>query len=254
MFTAARLAQDASVQLLGRGWDGRMAAADATIVANLKTGFIAYEGSLVLAPIDAARGFFGTEGATSVIAFMQDPDQAEERGISLHESLAASGVQSAIYPWGGTDTCPNYAANEPLLRVIAAVVQSVLLLAVSLGVANAMMIAMMERSAEIGALRALGARPAHLMVLVLGEAGALSLAGATLGAALGLLGALAVNLAGVRFLPPDVAGDIPLRVVPEPAGVLLAMGAVLAVACLATLVAARRVSRARILTLLSEPL
>lgn len=250
---AAALAEDASVQLLGRTWDGRMAAADGTISANLKTGFIAYEGSLVLAPLAAARAFFGTEGATSVIVFMQDPDQAKSRAISLADALAEAGVPATVYPWGGTETCPNYAANEPLLRVIAAVVQSVLLVAVSLGVANAMTIALMERSAELGALRALGARPAHLVALVLGEAGALALAGAALGAALGLAGAAAVSAAGVRFLPPDVSGDIALRVSPEPWGVAAAMAAVLGVACLATLVTARRVGRTAILTLLSEP-
>lgn len=249
----AALGGDASVQLLGRTWAGGLAAADATISANVKTGFIAYEGSLVFAPLEAARAFFGAEGATSVIAYLRDPEQARARAPALRQTLAEAGVATTVYPWGGTDTCPNYAANEPLLRVVAAVVQSVLLLAVSLGVANAMTIALMERSPEIGALRALGARPSHLLLLVLAEAGALALLGAALGVGVGLLGALGVNRAGVRFLPPDVSGSIALRVVPQVEGVLLAVAAVLLVALIATLFAARRVGRARILSLLMEP-
>ena len=72
--------------------------------------------------------------------------------------------------------------------------------AISLAVAgilimNVMLVAISERTAEIGLLKALGATPRQIVLLILAEASLLSLLGALLGLALGLAGALAVRLA-----------------------------------------------------------
>lgn len=70
--------------------------------------------------------------------------------------------------------------------------------AVSLAVAgvlimNVMLVAISERRSEIGLLKALGATPRQIMLLILAEALMLSALGALLGLALGQLGALAIR-------------------------------------------------------------
>ena len=72
--------------------------------------------------------------------------------------------------------------------------------AISLAVAgilimNVMLVAVSERTAEIGLLKALGATPRQILLLILAEASLLSLLGALLGLALGQGGALAVRVA-----------------------------------------------------------
>ena len=72
--------------------------------------------------------------------------------------------------------------------------------AISLAVAgilimNVMLVAVSERTAEIGLLKAIGATPGQILVLILAEAAMLSSFGALLGLALGQAGALAIRLA-----------------------------------------------------------
>ena len=72
--------------------------------------------------------------------------------------------------------------------------------AISLAVAgilimNVMLVAVSERTAEIGLLVAIGATPRQILTLVLAEAAMLSLIGALIGLAVGEAGALAIRLA-----------------------------------------------------------
>jgi putative ABC transport system permease protein len=71
--------------------------------------------------------------------------------------------------------------------------------AISLAVAgilimNVMLVAVSERTAEIGLLKAIGATPRQILLLILAEASLLSLLGALLGLALGQASALMVRL------------------------------------------------------------
>jgi len=71
--------------------------------------------------------------------------------------------------------------------------------AISLAVAgilimNVMLVAVSERTAEIGLLKAVGATPRQILTLILAEASLLSLLGALLGLALGQAGALVLRL------------------------------------------------------------
>jgi putative ABC transport system permease protein len=64
----------------------------------------------------------------------------------------------------------------------------------AVGIANTTLVAVLERSGEIGLRRALGARPRHIAVQFLAESTALGLFGGLLGACLGVLAALAVSV------------------------------------------------------------
>lgn len=63
-----------------------------------------------------------------------------------------------------------------------------------LGIANMTLVAVIERTPEIGLRRALGARPFHIAAQILAESGAIGLAGALAGTALGIATVLAVAL------------------------------------------------------------
>ena len=60
---------------------------------------------------------------------------------------------------------------------------------------NVMLVAVSERTAEIGLLKAIGATPRQILLLILAEASMLSLLGALLGLALGQAGALVIRSA-----------------------------------------------------------
>ena len=96
--------------------------------------------------------------------------------------------------------------------------------AISLAVAgilimNVMLVAVSQRTAEIGLLKALGARQSHIIQLILSEAIMLSALGAVIGLLLGELGCLAI-----RQAVPDLPAYAPLWAVVTAIAVSLLAG------------------------------
>jgi len=109
--------------------------------------------------------------------------------------------------------------------------------AISLAVAgilimNVMLVAVSERTAEIGLLKAIGATPRQIIILILAEASLLSLLGAMFGLLLGQLGAW-----GIRLAFPILPAYAPLWVI------LLVLAVALATGILFSLLPARNASR-----------
>ena len=97
---------------------------------------------------------------------------------------------------------------------------------------NVMLIAVSQRTAEIGLLKALGASPAQIRLLFFAEAAVLSAIGALLGSALGQLGSLVI-----RHLYPE------LPAFPPPWAVAAALATALLTGILFSLLPARRAAR-----------
>jgi putative ABC transport system permease protein len=107
------------------------------------------------------------------------------------------------------------AAFQSLFLALGAIA----LLVGGIGIANVMVIGVLERRGEIGIRRAMGARRVHVGLQFLGEAAALSLLGGAAGA---VLGALAVTVyAAARHWGTTV----PVDVLAGAVGVALAVGA-----------------------------
>lgn len=106
------------------------------------------------------------------------------------------------------------------LAVTLIVLTVVAALASMIGVANAMMVNVIERTSEIGLRRAIGARPIHVLSQVSAEALLLGLAGGGLGFSIGTLGVLMVTVSkqwqpvlDLRLIPVALAGGAIVGVV-----------------------------------------
>jgi putative ABC transport system permease protein len=99
-----------------------------------------------------------------------------------------------------------------LVKTMAWATSGIAMILGSLGVLNTMMMAVFERTREIGILRALGWKRVRVLKLLLGEAAALGIVGALIGSALGYVGVKAVSfypMASIFIasnLPPAVVG------------------------------------------------
>lgn len=103
------------------------------------------------------------------------------------------------------------------LTAALAAIAAISLLVAGLGIMNVMLVSVTERTAEIGLLKALGARPAAILRLFLAEAVGLAAAGAVAGVGLGLAAVFAATV----ILP-----ELPARAHPGwlAAVILLALG------------------------------
>jgi putative ABC transport system permease protein len=177
-----------------------------------------------------AEEVFGRTGGPSRIYLRADPDQV----------AAVAAVLTATTVPDGQDDVQVRRPSDLLVARIAAKgtfvglflgLGSIALLIAGVGIANIMVISVLERRGEIGLRRALGARRRHVAVQFLLESTVLAAIGGVLGIGLGVLAtAVAARLGGNPVAVP-------------PAGLAAGLGAALLVGALAGLYPAARAAR-----------
>jgi len=186
-------------------------------------GLLAEQGStfgqsrdnVVMVPIDSYRKIFGSRDSLDILiqarGGVEGVDAAADEARAVLRALRHTDFRAAD-PFG----IITAEALQQLWRQItaAAFLLTILIASVSLGIGgivimNIMLVAVAERTPEIGLRRALGARQRDVRRQFLLEAALLSLAGGTLGVVLGGLIALSVDrLAHVpALLTPGIAAS-----------------------------------------------
>ncbi|HET7701221.1 MAG TPA: ABC transporter permease [Candidatus Limnocylindria bacterium] len=127
-----------------------------------------------------------------------------------------------------------------VFRGILAGIGGVALLVAAIGIANTMIMAVLERTREIGIMKAVGAAPRDIRALFLAEAALVGIFGGVLGLALGLAGGKAIEEVirqlNPRTNPPGIfVVDLPLA--------LGSLGLALAVSLIAGFLPSRRAMR-----------
>ena len=163
---------------------------------------------VVFVPVGIAQGMFNTHTLFRILIEAKDRDQIEA------VKREATAVLKARH--GGEEDVTVItqdavlATFDKLLRALTAAVAGIA--AISLAVAgilvmNVMLVAVTQRTAEIGLLKALGARGATIRQAFLAEAAMLSLVGALTGYGLGLFGAFVLRQLYPMFpaYPPEWA-------------------------------------------------
>ena len=158
-----------------------------------------------------------TIGDAAAIYVRAEPGRIDE----VRDVLAAAASPGS--PFVGvtalSDLAEARATTDDSLALLGIAVAGIALLVGGLGIANTMVVAVMERRGEIGLRRSLGARPGQIAVQFVGEAAILSALGGSAGVAVGALAAVLIAvLAGQPVAIPFGA------VVAGPA-VALAVGA-----------------------------
>ncbi|WP_242352255.1 MULTISPECIES: ABC transporter permease [unclassified Anaeromyxobacter] len=248
----ARIAADPWVQLAVQTHEGSFGAMDARLVSLFQAGTVDGDQAGLVAGLDLFQRLYDTDRVTYVAAYLHDHRDTAAVARDLSQKLAAAGLEVSIYPYDDPKANPYYVGTMETIGAVVTFIGLLLANVVALSVLNAMTLAVLERTREIGTLRSLGFTRRQLLGVFLREAATL----AGLSIAAGLLLALAVSAgvraAKVRFQPPGVGGTIPLVIAPS-AGMWVGAAALLLVLALgATWVAVRRRVRERVAKLIVE--
>jgi putative ABC transport system permease protein len=210
------------------------------------------EGLTVLLP--AAVNAPALEGRASEQAMYTTPAPDDETMNALRATLSAAlartGLRTEMITW--QEQSPFYLQVRNMFDMMFGLLLGVVLAIVVLSVANAMGMAVVERTREIGTLRAIGMRRASVVRLFVTEAVLLVAVGLLAGVALTFLVRAGVNALDVRYVPPSLSRDVQLYVGFDPLPTVIAALALAVLATLAATVPARRAAHAPIVSSLGH--
>jgi len=197
-----------SLTLLASTTEGALNAIDVTVQGVFSSGIADVDKRLVYTDVDTAQRLLVTQRVSSFGVFLSGMDAT----APARARIAAALPQLAVQTW--LDQAMFYKSVKELYNRIFGALGLIIGVIVVFVVTNAMAMAIVERTREVGTLRAVGTLPGQLTRsfalegLVLGGAGAL----------LGALIALAVSLALLAFPvqmppPPGRSTGYPLQVV-----------------------------------------
>ena len=170
------------VVLLTQASDGSVGAGRFRVQGIFDARMDMLDGSLVLMPLAAAQDWLAAgQGVTALALRLQDRLQAQELAARMAARL---GQGYEALPW--QQMLPTVLQSTRFHDVMAYILLLVLFVVVAVGVANTVLMGVMERLREFGVMMALGTGGGQVMGLVFAEACMLGLLGLAAGAAGGL--------------------------------------------------------------------
>lgn len=148
--------------------------------------------------------------ATSIMIQLRDTAQLSAVQARIAEELPRwSGHQPlAVRDFGALN--PFYVQSIQLFNTIFGFMFVLIGAIVMFTVSNTMNTAVVERTVEIGTLRAIGLRRLGIRQLFVAEGALIGTSGAVLGAVGALTGAYVINRMGLTWTPPGAAAPVPL--------------------------------------------
>ena len=193
------------VTAIGRTVHDSFTADDFEVVGVFDLGNkIANRGAVM--PLAAAQELLEMPGTVSkILVTTGDYRRVDEVAARMRELVPelGSGDEIAVRPW--TED-PFFAGVHGVISSVGWIVSVIICFVAGLGILNMMMVTVLERRKEMGALMALGMSRLGVMASFLWESVAYGLAGGLLGLVLGIPAALYLDRVGLEFRADEIQG------------------------------------------------
>lgn len=195
--------------LLGATQDGSLSPIKGTVVGIVSAGTGVVDRS-VFVPLERARWMTDIpDGAIELLVYGAHYDDADALAARLKALPALS--ELSVQAWSER---PPWSQMGPMVNGIWAFLVFVTVFLAALGIWNTMMMSVLERTDEIGVLRAMGLRRRGAVGLFVIEALAIGVVGSLVGVALGALPAWYLSTHGIELseqITANMGGELPLR-------------------------------------------
>lgn len=199
-----------SAVLFASSLSGMANAVDIEVADTVNTGAQATNDKYVLIPFSHAQSLLDTEGASRVQVMLKDPAEIDLHRIRVEQLLKESGLDVEVKTW--VEMSNSYQPIRNLFNMIFLFIFSIVLTISITSVINTMGMVVVERTREIGTLRALGMHRSQVINLFSVEGMLLALLGGFVGILTSVILAQLVNRLDMSYVPPNFSEKVALQV------------------------------------------
>jgi putative ABC transport system permease protein len=240
-----------SAAVLTNTLGGQANALDIQVAGRFNTGNAATNDLYTYMPLQLVRSLYDADGrADRLTILLDDVDATEAVRTALLKKLATAGFDVEISTWN--ELSAFYTQVHGMFDMIFGFIFSIVITVVVMSVANSMGMAVVERTREIGTLRAIGLRRRGVIGLFVAEAAVLVLLGCIAGLLLTLGVRYGINVADISYVPPNQTSRVPLLVDLDTARIAFTALMLAVVGALAAWMPARRAAKQPIIDALGH--
>jgi putative ABC transport system permease protein len=230
---------------------GQANALDITLGQGFNTGNANSNDKFAFVSLDLARTLLDAEGrADRLTILLDDVNQTGAMRDALLAKLNKAGFDVEIQTW--QELSDFYTQVHGMFDMIFGFIFSIVLTVVVMSVANSMGMTVVERTREIGTLRAIGLKRGGVVRLFTTESMLLTLIGCITGLLIALGVRWGINVANISYTPPNSPSPVPLLVDMDIGRTLFTFALMGAVGTLAAYLPARRAAQKDIIDALGH--
>ncbi len=182
---------------------GNFNAATVDVSGEMTYAFEDLESQLGLFPISFVQRLLKTDGVERILIGLEDLDDSDAFAAALQARLDAAGIPLVTRTWEELNA--SYESIRSFYAAFSGLAMIGIAVLVFFSVLEVLTISFLERSREIGTLRAFGTQRGRIFRSFLLEGAFLGVIGAVLGAILSAILLLSFNAIGFTWTPPGAA-------------------------------------------------
>jgi putative ABC transport system permease protein len=231
--------------------EGRLNAMDGQVFQLFDPAVETLNDKLIHVPLKFAQSLYDTQSVDRISVLLTDTRDTDRVRAKFVRALASRGLELEIKTWEEID--PIYTKIRDMFNIIFLFIFVIVFVIAVMSIINTMSMTVMERTREIGTLRALGVKRPGVVSLFATESAMLGILGSAFGAALTVGTCVLINnVFHPTWVPPIITRRIPLEVYLMPEYMLYSTGFLVLLAVGAAVIPARRAANQEIIDALGH--
>jgi putative ABC transport system permease protein len=247
------LKQGSDAVILSNTYSGMANALDVKVLGIYNTGTSATNDKMVLMTHRHAQDLMDFNGAERLVILLKDGENGKSAAAAsarIRGLLDDEGIAVEVKTWNELSVFYNQVKN--LFDMIFLFIFSIVLVIVVMSVINTMSMSVMERTREIGTMRALGLKRCGVKFLFSLEGVLLGILGSAAGCVIFFAVYAVITVAHPTYIPPASSNPVPLQIDLIWPALLRSMFLMAALSMFAAFVPARRSARMTIVDALGH--
>ena len=230
--------------------EGQMNALDLEVFQLFNTDTEELNDKFMRVPFRFAQSLYNTTGADRVAILLDKKEYTESVRNQLRHAFLKQGLKVEVKTW--EELSQWYRKVKEMFDVIFLFLFVIFFVIVVMSVANTMSMAVLERTREIGTLRALGLKRKGVLLLFAIESSLLGFCGMIGGILLTFIGWWGVDFFKPTWTPPGMTRRVPLMIDFVPEYMVYSFLFLMALCLMASLIPARRAARQNVVDALGH--